>query len=81
MTTTVTKLTVRAIDSGSHAVGAGIAAVILLIVLLIEYQIFPMMGATAAARRARVYLPTIAPLLVAFVVVVIARLVDELSSH
>ena len=80
MTTTVTELTTRVIESRSQTMAAGVIAVVLLIVLLIQYQMLPMMGGAAAVKRSRVYLVAIGPLSAAFVVVVITRLADALNS-
>ncbi len=80
MTSTVTELTARVIESRSLTMGAGVVAVVLLIVLLIQYQVLPMMGGASAVRRSRVYLVAIGPLCAAFVVVVITRLADSLNS-
>jgi hypothetical protein len=80
VTSTVTQLTARVIESRSQTMAAGAIAVVLLIVLLIQYQMLPMLGGASALRRSRVYLVAIGPLCVAFVVVVITRLADALNS-
>lgn len=79
MTSTVTKLTARAIDAGSQH-GVELVAVVLLIVLLVLYQIVRSLGDPRAARSSRVYLIAIAPLLLVFGAVVVRNLVDVLSS-
>ena len=79
MTTTVTKLTARLIESGPQG-GAGVVAVLLLIVLLIESQFLDMLGGARKADRKRMFQAMIAPLLFAFAVVMFTRLADIYSS-
>ena len=79
MTSTVTKLTVRLIEAGPQK-GAGVVAVVLLIVLLIQSQFLQTVGGPRWVGRRRVFQIAIAPLMVAFVVVIVTRLAENLSS-
>jgi hypothetical protein len=80
VTTTVTKLVEQVVESSAQTKGAGAVAALLLIVLLVQYQVFPMAGGSSTVQRTRVYRASVVPLLAAFVVVVVTRLVDELTS-
>jgi hypothetical protein len=79
VTSTVTKLTVRLIESGPQK-GAGVVAVVLLIVLLIQSQFLETVGGPRWVDRRRVFQIAIAPLMVAFVVVIVTRLAENLNS-
>jgi hypothetical protein len=79
VTSTVTKLTARVIESGPHA-GVGVVAVVLLIALLIEFEVLRTVGGTHWLERRPVFQVAIAPLLVAFVAVIVSRLAESLHS-
>jgi hypothetical protein len=79
VTTTVTKLTVRVIESGPQA-GVGVVTVVLLIVLLIHSQFLQTVGGPYGVGRRRVFQIAITPLMLAFVVVIITRLAENLNS-
>jgi hypothetical protein len=79
VTSTVTKLTARVIESGPHA-GVGVVAIVLLIVLLIEVEVLRTVGGPQWLDRRPVFQVAIAPLLVAFVVVIVTRLAESLNS-
>jgi hypothetical protein len=79
MTSTVTKLTAQVIESGSQG-GVGVVTVVLLIVLLIHSQFLQTVGGPHGVGRRRVFRIAIAPLMVAFVMVIITRLVENVSS-
>jgi hypothetical protein len=74
VTSTVTKLTAQVIDSKSGAVG--IVAIVLLIVLLIQYEMVQTVGSSHRPERRATYRIAIAPLLVVFAVVVTTRLAE-----
>jgi hypothetical protein len=79
VTSTVNKLTTRLVESGPQG-AIGVVAMVVLIVLLIQYELARTMGGSFGADRRRAYLVAIGPLLVAFTIVVMARLVDVLDS-
>jgi hypothetical protein len=77
VTSTVNKLTIRLVESGPQG-AIGVVAMVVLIVLLVQYELARTMGGTFAADRRRAYRVAIGPLLVAFTIVVMARLGDVL---
>jgi hypothetical protein len=79
VTTTVTELTGRVIEAGSHQ-GVGVVAVGLLILLLVQHAILRAGGDPRATQTSRAYLIAIVPLFLAFGSVVVTRLIDVLQS-
>jgi len=79
VTSTVTKLTARLIESGPQG-GVGVVAVVLLIVLLIQSQFLQMVGGRHGFDRRRIFQIAVVPMMVAFVVVIVTRLVENVKS-
>jgi hypothetical protein len=80
VTSTVTKVTARVIESGSEAASAAVVAIVLLIALLVLYQLVQVLGGPLASRRQAALRVAIAPLLIVFVMVLTTRLADVLES-
>jgi hypothetical protein len=80
VTSTVTEVTARVIESKSASAGAGAVAVVLLMVLLVQQEFFRMSGGSHAAGRRSAYRLATWPLLGAFSVVVVTRLADVLHT-
>ena len=78
MTTTITTLTARVIESGPQD-DVAVIVVVLLITLLIENQVLDMVGGPLRQERRRAFRAAMAPLLVAFAMIMITRLAA--SSH
>lgn len=83
MSTTITELTTRTIESNSYdalSTTVGFVAVIVLVVVLVEHEMIAAHGSPELGIAARALLAFAVPLALSWALIVILRLVDLLGA-